>query len=129
MISYRTDKQTGEWCLLGPASELRPGEQVSVQTKSGKTRVETVASVSRPFDRDGVPHVYAHIRRPDAAKTETPQTTAKTTTRKAVQDALACLAELRAALEEMLGQAQPAPQTEHRQPPRHEPIPEGDVPW
>lgn len=58
-VQYRKGK-AGGWVLFGPAAELHSGV-VSVTTRGGTTKQERVSRVSRPFDVDGVPHVYGYI--------------------------------------------------------------------
>lgn len=49
----------GEWVIFGPAETLRVGATVTVSKKNGEADLHTIQRVSRPFDVDGVPHVYA----------------------------------------------------------------------
>lgn len=60
MISYR--KKGDAWVAFGPASELRVG-QVTITKKDGSTNEEKIRAVSKPFDVDGVPHVYGYLDR------------------------------------------------------------------
>lgn len=58
-ITYRKTR-SGEWVAFGPASIVKPGT-VTVTKKDGSTKQETVLSVGKPFDVDGVAHVYGKI--------------------------------------------------------------------
>lgn len=58
MSTYRRTKQ-GTWVVFGPASEVKPGP-VTVTKKDGTTKVETVTGVGKPFQVNGVPHVYGY---------------------------------------------------------------------
>ncbi len=61
MIQFRRDKRDPErWNVFGPATEVRVGE-VTITKKSGETQKRRVVGVSRPFDVDGVPHVYGYL--------------------------------------------------------------------
>jgi len=60
MIVYRQDRRTGRWNVFGPASEVHVGI-VTVTKKDGTKRRESVEKVSKPFDVDGVPHVYGYL--------------------------------------------------------------------
>jgi hypothetical protein len=60
MIVYRKDRRTGAWNVFGPASEVRVGT-VTVTKKDGTHRQERVVKVSKPFDVDGVAHVYGYL--------------------------------------------------------------------
>jgi len=60
MIVYRQDRRTGQWNVFGPASEVHVGI-VTVTRKDGKKRRESVERVSKPFDVDGVAHVYGYL--------------------------------------------------------------------
>jgi len=73
MITYRQDRRTGKWNVFGPASEVREGV-VTVTKKDGKKRQELVARVSKPFDVDGVPHVYGYLEEPPAECAECGET-------------------------------------------------------
>jgi hypothetical protein len=56
---YRRTK-SGQWVVMGPTDVIRPGATVEVVTKAGKVKVEHIASVGAPFDRDGVECVYGY---------------------------------------------------------------------
>lgn len=68
MITYRKTRH-GEWVAYGPASEVRPG-QVTVQTKGGKRKLETVTSVGRPFRVDGKEMVYGYLGKSPASPSQ-----------------------------------------------------------
>ena len=59
MPTYRKTKD-GRWVVFGSAATVTAG-LVTVTRKDGTTKQETVVSVSKPFDVDGVPHVYGTI--------------------------------------------------------------------
>jgi hypothetical protein len=59
VISYRKSKD-GQWVAFGPAAEVKVGP-VTVTTKDGRTKRETVASLGREFDVSGVAHVYGYL--------------------------------------------------------------------
>ena len=59
MATFRKSK-SGEWEVFGPASEVKPGA-VSVRKADGSTKTVAVASVSKSFDVNGVPHVYGRL--------------------------------------------------------------------
>lgn len=60
MISYRKQKD-GKWCVMGPRAEVRIGI-IRVTKSSGATKNEEVTGLSKPFDVDGVAHVYGYIK-------------------------------------------------------------------
>lgn len=59
MNTYRKTRD-GTWVVFGPSSDVKVG-QVTVTKKNGDTKIETVERVSRPFDVDGVAHVYGFV--------------------------------------------------------------------
>jgi hypothetical protein len=58
-ISFHKNGRSGAWELVGPAAELAVGEVVTVARRDGSTARKRVVSASRPWDRDGVPHIFA----------------------------------------------------------------------
>jgi hypothetical protein len=60
MITYRKDRETEEWRVIGPATEVTPGV-VQVTKKDGTVTRQRVYRVSKPFDKDGVPHVFGYL--------------------------------------------------------------------
>ena len=58
MIRYR--KTSRGWVAFGPVDEVRVGA-VTVTTSAGKEKPERVIRLGRPFDRDGVEHVYGYL--------------------------------------------------------------------
>ncbi len=52
--------QDGRWVVCGPASMVLPGATVTVFRRSGSSKVETIESVGRTFDRGGVRMVYGY---------------------------------------------------------------------
>lgn len=59
MISYRKAK-SGDWVVVGPVSELHVGT-VTVTKRDGATKTETVASLGKPFDVNGVSCCYGYL--------------------------------------------------------------------
>lgn len=57
MATWRKNRE-GSWVVFGPASEILPDTWVSVSKKDGSTSRTLIATTSRPFDVNGVPHVY-----------------------------------------------------------------------
>ena len=51
----------GKWGLKGPAAELVGGKVVEVPRLHGSLILKKIRSVSKPFDVDSVPHVYAYV--------------------------------------------------------------------
>jgi predicted RNA-binding Zn-ribbon protein involved in translation (DUF1610 family) len=68
MITYRKNPRTGEWTVFGPQSELRVGV-VTVHRKDGTTKSERVVRLSKPFNVDGVTHVYGYIEKKTSHET------------------------------------------------------------
>lgn len=139
-IQYRKNKQDDTWQAFGPVAEMKIGE-VEVTRKDGRTHHETIISLSRSFaGDDGAEYCFGKIapRKPageevasvaaDTISSATSSATSKPTAA-AIKDAIIVLDELKAHLTELLGEAQPAPTAEHRAPPKHKPIQDGDVPW
>jgi len=62
MITYRKNARTGEWNVFGPQRELRVGV-VTVHRKDGTTKSERVVRLSKPFDIDGVAHVFGYLEK------------------------------------------------------------------
>lgn len=56
---YRKTK-AGEWVVYGPISVVMAGATVQVKKKNGEVKDETILSVGRPFDVEGVAMVYGH---------------------------------------------------------------------
>ncbi len=56
---YRKTKD-GRWVVCGPVSVVRAGAAVTVTTKAGAHKVETIKSIGKPFD--GM--VYGYIDEP-----------------------------------------------------------------
>ena len=46
---YRKTKD-GRWVVCGPVSVVRAGAAVTVTTKAGARKVETIKSIGKPFD-------------------------------------------------------------------------------
>jgi hypothetical protein len=59
MVSYRKTKQ-GEWVAFGPVNEIAAGV-VTITTRAGKQKTERVVRLGRPFEVDGVEHVYGYL--------------------------------------------------------------------
>ena len=51
----------GKWGLKGAAAELAPGKVVQVPRLDGSVILKKIRSVSKPFDVDGMPHVYGYV--------------------------------------------------------------------
>jgi hypothetical protein len=62
VLRYRKTRN-GEWAVFGPVSLMGEGKTVVVTKADGSTKQETIGSMSRPFDVDGVPHAYGYIVR------------------------------------------------------------------
>ena len=58
-VHYRKNKR-GEWVVFGPAHLVQPG-MVTVTCKNGSRKTEVVESTGKPFDVNGVPHVYGYL--------------------------------------------------------------------
>lgn len=56
---YRKTNQ-GEWVVFGPARAIKPGT-VSVTTKAGVVKTETVVRVGKTFRADGVECAYGYL--------------------------------------------------------------------
>lgn len=50
-----------KWGLKGPAAELVVGKVVAVARLDGSVICKKIRNVSKPFDVDGVPYVYAYV--------------------------------------------------------------------
>ncbi len=59
MITYRKTRK-GEWVAFGPATDVKVGA-VTVTKKGGATKTEYVTGVGRPFNVNGVAHVYGYL--------------------------------------------------------------------
>jgi len=70
MATFRKDNRTGEWKVFGTADEVAPGS-VSVRKSDGTSKTVQVDRVSKPFDVNGVLHVYGYIAASTAASTST----------------------------------------------------------
>jgi len=68
MITYRKNSRTGEWTVFGPEHELQVGI-VTVCKKDGTTKSEHVVRLSKPFDVDGIPHVFGYLAKKTSNKT------------------------------------------------------------
>ena len=60
MVSFRRDKKTQTWTVIGPASQVQIG-QVEATRRDGTTSVVQVAKVSRTFDSKGVPTRFGYL--------------------------------------------------------------------
>lgn len=58
--TYRKTKQ-GEWVVFAPAALLQPGGALTVHTKDGKAKLETITRVGREFTVDGVAMAYGYL--------------------------------------------------------------------
>lgn len=58
-VRYRRTRR-GEWVVFGPADEVKPGT-VTVTLKNGRQKTEVVESTGKPFEVEGVPHVYGYL--------------------------------------------------------------------
>jgi hypothetical protein len=58
-LSYRKTRQ-GAWVAFGPVADLALGP-VTVTTKAGQAKSETVVRLGSPFDVGGVPHAYGYL--------------------------------------------------------------------
>lgn len=59
---YRKTK-TGEWVVCGPVDVVKPGATVTVHKRDGSTKDETIASVGKTFEVDGVQCCYGRLQR------------------------------------------------------------------
>lgn len=73
MATFRKTRE-GAWAVFGPANEVTPGS-CSVNRADGSVRTVTVTSTSRPFDVNGVPHVYGYIE--DKAHDSSPRASSR----------------------------------------------------
>jgi hypothetical protein len=62
VLKYRKTRN-GEWAVFGPVALMGEGKTVTVTKADGSTKQETIGSMSRPFDVDGVPHAYGYLER------------------------------------------------------------------
>jgi hypothetical protein len=58
--TYRKTK-TGEWVAFAPAAALAAGKTITVTKKDGSTKTETIASVGKSFEVNGVTMAYGYI--------------------------------------------------------------------
>lgn len=65
MLTFRKTRD-GIWAVFGPAPEVLPGP-CHVHRADGTVRTVTVTTTSRPFDVNGVPHVYGYIEARDSS--------------------------------------------------------------
>lgn len=106
-ISYRKDKQSSEWKVFWPVSEMRVGP-ITVTQKNGSTKTETVVRLSKSFLVEGIAHCYGDLAPKDSESTPNVVPVAAsplpggTTRRQTVQDALIALGSLKATLQAML---------------------------
>lgn len=61
VCKWRKSKD-GDWVVFGPADTVKAGATVTVTKNSGETSLEIISRVGKPFDVDGVPHVYGNIQ-------------------------------------------------------------------
>lgn len=67
MNTYRKT-QNDEWVVSGDPADIKPGATVTVKTKSGKEKTETIVSIGTPFvNDDGEERVYGYLR-PEATE-------------------------------------------------------------
>lgn len=57
MATWRKNRE-GNWVVFGPASEVVSDAWVTVTKANGSSSRTLIATTSRPFDVNGVPHVY-----------------------------------------------------------------------
>ena len=60
MVSFRKDKKTQTWTVIGPASQVRIG-QVQATRRDGTVSSVLGAKVSRVFDSQGVPTRFGYL--------------------------------------------------------------------
>jgi len=60
MVSFRKDRKTRTWTVIGPASQIQIGP-VQANRKDGTVSTVQVASVSRVFDSQGVPTRFGYL--------------------------------------------------------------------
>jgi hypothetical protein len=65
--TYRKTK-TGEWVVFAPAAALAAGNTITVTKKDGDTKTETIATVGKSFEVNGVTMAYGYIAK-TAART------------------------------------------------------------
>lgn len=53
----------GAWAVLGPASLLEPGANVTVRKADGSSVQVSIASVGKPFVKDGAVLVYGYVKK------------------------------------------------------------------
>jgi hypothetical protein len=58
--TYRKTK-TGEWVAFAPAAALVAGNTITVTKKDGSTKTETISSVGKPFEVNGVTMAYGYL--------------------------------------------------------------------
>ncbi len=61
-LQYRKTRD-GDWAVFGPARHVQSGRHHTVTKRDGTTKTEFVHAVSRPFDVNGVPHVYGFLQK------------------------------------------------------------------
>ncbi len=50
MASYKKNKESGKFDVIGTVEEINPGQKVTVTKKDGTTKVETVVTASVVFN-------------------------------------------------------------------------------
>jgi len=60
MVSFRKDRKTRTWTVIGPASQVQIGP-VQANRRDGTVSTVQVASVSRVFDSKGVPTRFGYL--------------------------------------------------------------------
>jgi hypothetical protein len=63
MLTYRKTRD-GAWAVFGPQAECDGPGPYTVTKKDGTTKQELVVRVSKPFDIEGVAHVYGFLDTP-----------------------------------------------------------------
>lgn len=125
MITYHFDKRANQWGIVGPESEVRIGP-VTVRTKNGAEKPETVIAIGGKFAKNGQTFVYGKLQPRDAKPDQTtpqsaPATKPPGTTLDRVRECLTWAAELQAALNSLLEELNPQPQqTALPEPRRHQ---------
>ena len=60
MVSFRKDRKTQTWTVIGPASQVQIG-QVQAPRRDGTTSTVQVTKVSRVFDSKGTPTRFGYL--------------------------------------------------------------------
>jgi hypothetical protein len=68
MITFSKDKFTGNWVMVGPETELIPGQHVVVSKKDGSQTTEIAGALQKgSFIKEGVKMVFCTIYKKNEA--------------------------------------------------------------